>query len=350
MKERRYDLDWIRISALGLLIVYHAVITFQPWGGKILFITNKEPLESWWFLMAAFNVWRIPILFLVAGLAYNYSLKYRNWKKVLKERNIRLGIPLLISFFLLHPAYLLLSQKFYDISYAYLPNLGPLWFVAFILIYCYITLPGFLYLNPRLESKLFKSLVNLFQLPYGILLVIIPVITESVLVKFNYYHAYAMSWHGFWLGLCWFIVGFIFACAKDYFWSAVERVRYFSLILAGVFFSVRLLVFSLESPNIVIAIESINWVLAVIGFCSKHLNRPSRLLRYLSEAVFPVYILSLPLQIVFSYFLVSFALSAVVKLFLLVILTTGVGLLTYELIIRRIKIIRPLFGLSLKES
>ena len=99
MKERRYDLDWIRIFALGLLIVYHAVITFQPWGVMILFITNKEHLKSWWFLMAAFNVWRIPILFLVAGLAYNYSLKYRNWKKVLKERNLRLGIPLLIPFF-----------------------------------------------------------------------------------------------------------------------------------------------------------------------------------------------------------------------------------------------------------
>ena len=350
MGRRRYDIDWLRILALGLLIIYHAVIAFQPWGNRILFIINKESLESLWVVMAVFNVWRIPILFLIAGLAYNYSMKYRNWKNILKERNIRLGIPLLISIFLLHPAYLLLSQKFYNIPHAYWPNMGPLWFVAFILIYCHVTLPGFLYLKIRLEGGHFKSLVKLFQYPFGILILVIPVIIESVLVKSEFYHAYAMSWHGFWLGLCWFVAGFIFACVKDNFWNAVEKIRYLSLILAVIFLSVRLLVFSLKSPDIVIALESINWVLAVVGFGSKYLNKPSQVLSYLSKAVFPVYILSLPLQMVSSYFVFSLNLSALVKLLLIVVLTTGVGLLVYELIIRRVRYIRPLFGLKLKQS
>ena len=350
MSSRRYDIDWLRIFALGLLMIYHAVIVFQPWGKRLLFIINKEPLESLWPIMASFNVWRIPILFLVAGLAYHYSMKLRNWKNILKERNIRLGIPLLISIFFLHPAYLLLSQKFYNIPHAYWPNLGPLWFVAFVLIYCYITLPGFLYLKNKLETGCFKSLIKMFQYPFGILLVVIPVIIESILVKPEFYHAYAMSWHGFWLGLCWFIAGFIFACAKDNFWSAIERIRYLSLILAVLFFAVRLLVFNLKSPDIIIAIESINWVFAVVGFGSKHLNKPSPVLSYLSKAVFPLYIISLPLQIVFSYFLVSLVLPAEVKLLLVVLFTIGGGLLLYELIIRRIKYIRPLFGLKLKQS
>ena len=29
--QRRYDVDWLRTLALGLLIVYHAVVSFQPW-------------------------------------------------------------------------------------------------------------------------------------------------------------------------------------------------------------------------------------------------------------------------------------------------------------------------------
>ena len=28
---RRYDVDSVRIYALGLLILYHAVVGFQPW-------------------------------------------------------------------------------------------------------------------------------------------------------------------------------------------------------------------------------------------------------------------------------------------------------------------------------
>ena len=34
---RRNDVDSIRVIALGLLIIYHAVVAFQPWGHKIWF-------------------------------------------------------------------------------------------------------------------------------------------------------------------------------------------------------------------------------------------------------------------------------------------------------------------------
>jgi len=65
---RRNDVDWIRVIALGLLIIYHAVVAFQPWGHKIWFIENGEHLEVLWIPMAMINVWRIPILFMVSGM------------------------------------------------------------------------------------------------------------------------------------------------------------------------------------------------------------------------------------------------------------------------------------------
>ena len=38
VSERRYDIDWLRVIAIGLLLVYHIGIGFQPWGVFIGFI------------------------------------------------------------------------------------------------------------------------------------------------------------------------------------------------------------------------------------------------------------------------------------------------------------------------
>ena len=59
-RERRYDIDWVRIIALGLMIAYHGLVFFQPWAGKLLFLQNNETLETLWrFPAEMINVWRI---------------------------------------------------------------------------------------------------------------------------------------------------------------------------------------------------------------------------------------------------------------------------------------------------
>ena len=82
---RRYDIDWIRIGAIGLLILYHAVISFQSWAEEIFFIKNEQELEILWILMSMFNVWRIPILFMVSGMGVYFAMQNRNWKQLLKD-------------------------------------------------------------------------------------------------------------------------------------------------------------------------------------------------------------------------------------------------------------------------
>ena len=55
-EERRYDIDWVRVIAIGLLLIYHVAIGFQPWGIMIGFIANKQPWESLWIPMAMLNI------------------------------------------------------------------------------------------------------------------------------------------------------------------------------------------------------------------------------------------------------------------------------------------------------
>ena len=43
---RRHDVDWLRVCALGLLIVYHAVISFQPSAYMILISASPSVCEA----------------------------------------------------------------------------------------------------------------------------------------------------------------------------------------------------------------------------------------------------------------------------------------------------------------
>ncbi|MDA9594598.1 acyltransferase family protein [bacterium] len=133
---RRHDIDWIRIIALGMLIIYHAVIAFQPWGYLISFIQNEESLESLWLFMMIFNIWRIPILFMISGMGAYFALRNKNWKVFLIDRSVRILFPYIFGFFFICPITLFLAASFYGKQIGYFPNPGHLWFFRKYLLLC----------------------------------------------------------------------------------------------------------------------------------------------------------------------------------------------------------------------
>ena len=50
--NRRYDIDWLRVIAIGLLLIYHIGIGFQPFGVLIGFIQSNKPLDTLWVPMS----------------------------------------------------------------------------------------------------------------------------------------------------------------------------------------------------------------------------------------------------------------------------------------------------------
>src|SRR5687767_13305909 len=99
--NRRYDIDWVRVIAIGLLLIYHVAIGFQSWGILISFITSNEPWESLWLPMAMLNVWRIPLLFYVSGMGVYFAIQNRSWKQLLLERAGRILLPFLFGIVLI---------------------------------------------------------------------------------------------------------------------------------------------------------------------------------------------------------------------------------------------------------
>ena len=95
-----------------------------------------------------------------------------------------------------------------------------------------------------------------------------------------------------------------------------------------------------------IAFESMSWMLAILGYGSQYLNQASASLTYCSKAVYPVYIVHMPVQHAIAYFLLPLPLPVILKLILLLAGTFGASLLLYEFTIRPFKWIRPLFGMK----
>jgi peptidoglycan/LPS O-acetylase OafA/YrhL len=349
--ERRYDIDWIRVIAIGLLIIYHVAIGFQPWGVLIGFITSSEPLESIWIPMSLLNVWRIPLLFFVSGMGVCFAIRRRNFKELILERAKRILIPFMFGMMVIVPMHVFLIQHYYqqDPDY-YSLNPGHLWFLGNIFIYVLVLSPIFFYLKKHQGGKLQKAMNKLFGNPLILLVIMVPFVAEVMIIKPMAFEVYAMTNHGFVLGLIAFLVGFCCVYSGEAFWQMVKRWKWLLLFLAFAMYLVRLLHFELQFvPMYLLSIESNLWIFGVFGLGYTYLNRPGKALTYLSQAAYPVYILHMFFLYLGSYFLFTTDLPVELN-FVLVIVITVVGCFaTYELI-RRVRVLRLLFGLKLEKK
>ncbi|MCP4310411.1 MAG: acyltransferase [Bacteroidetes bacterium] len=340
--DRRHDIDWLRVIAIGLLIIYHIGIAFQPWGVLIGFIQSTQSLKYLWPPMSMLNVWRIPLLFFVSGMGVSFAIRKRNWKQLLLERSKRILVPFLFGMVVIVPLHLLLWQKYYSQDLKFTPHPGHLWFLANIFIYVLLLSPLFFYLKRKENGRWIRGL---FSNPLGLLFVAACFVLETILVRPESFSMYAYTFHGFLLGLLAFLFGFCFILAGEAFWLTLRKWRWLLLLAAVALFLVRYLVFKLEAPNYFIAIESCSWIFAVLGFANKYLNRPGKTLGYLSQAAYPVYILHMIFLYLGSSLLFPLEISTLLK-FILVILFTIAGCFLFYEIIKRVKFIRPLFGLK----
>ncbi|MDW3211415.1 MAG: acyltransferase family protein [Reichenbachiella sp.] len=344
--NRRYDIDWLRVIAIGLLLIYHIAIGFQPWGVFIGFIQNNEAWEGVWVPMSMLNVWRIPLLFFVSGMGVYFAIQRRDWKQLLVERSKRILIPFVFGMLAIVPLHVLLWQEYYHQDKSYVFNPAHLWFLGNIFIYVLVLSPLFFYLKRNKDGVFQRVLQKLFSTPAGLLVIMLPFVLEAVVVQPDNFEMYAMTMHGFWLGLVAFLVGFCCVYSGATFWNTVTNSRWVLLLFAVGLYTLRLILFELKSPDFLMAIESNFWIFTVFGFGHKYLNKPSQALTYLSQAAYPIYIIHMVFLYLGSMLLFAIDLSATIKFWSLVLFTNIACYLTYEFVIRRVKILRPLFGLK----
>ncbi|MCS5490697.1 acyltransferase family protein [Algoriphagus limi] len=344
--QRRYDIDWLRVIAIALLLIYHIAIVFQPWAMFLGFIKSNELMEGLWKPMSLLNVWRIPFLFYVSGMGVYFAIRKRNWKQLLMERSKRILLPFLFGMVAIVPLHFLIFQAYYHLPLGYVPHPAHLWFLGNIFAYVLLLTPLFFFLKKN-ESGRFKRKLEAFMgNPFGPLSLSLLFVLEVLLVKPQVFEMYALTWHGFFLGLLAFFCGFLLVYSGKAFWETILKWRWAYLALALGFYLTRLLVFDLAAPGYLLAIESNTWIFAIFGFGYKYLNKPSALLSYLSQAAYPVYIIHMVALHAAAWVILPFNLPVLLKFIGIVGFTAGFCFVVFEFLIRRIPFLRPLFGLS----
>lgn len=346
--QRRYDIDWLRVIAIGLLLVYHVAIAFQPWGSMVGFITHTTPWETLWVPMAMLNVWRIPLLFFVSGMGIYFSMQNRNIKQLLQERTIRILIPFIFGVFVIAPIYIYVLQIYYGREKAYSPNPAHLWFLGNIFVYVMVLSPLLFYLKNN--KKAIQFIARIFSNPLGLLIVLAFFVLEVLLAKPAIFELYVMTWHGFFLGMIAFLLGFCFATTGTPFWDMLVKWKWLSVALAMSMYIYRVFQPLMKVSDIQLVIESNLWIYTVLAFGYQYLNTPSKILSYLSKAVYPVYIIHMIFLILGSVLIFPLNISVYSKYFLILFFTIGGSFGSYELVIKRFVLLRFLFGLNLKKE
>ncbi|NJB71383.1 hypothetical protein GGR42_001845 [Saonia flava] len=369
---RRHDLDWLRVLVFGLLIFYHVGMFFVPWGFHI----KNNIIYDWLIYPMLFvNQWRLPILFVISGMGTFYALNKRTGKQFALERIIRLYIPLTVGMLLIVPPQVyierLVNNQFLGNYFEFWPSMAfngiypegnfswhHLWFLPYLLIFSLLLIPVFLYLKKHPANKFIVWINKLATKPFGLFWLIIPLyLCEAFLEPFfNVTHALIDDWFNFTSSMILFFYGFLLISVKATFWKTVEQYRKWYLIAGLVGFSILMtIIFGFEDSTVIHFTEALvkvfniwAWIMTLFGYASKHLNKPSKTLSYANEAVYPFYIMHQTIMIIIGYYLMDLNWGFVPK-FSIMILGTFLGSwLIYEFLIRRWKLIRPLFGLKMK--
>jgi hypothetical protein len=379
--ERRYDLDWVRIGAFMLLIFYHVGMYYVTWDWHVKSPNASHVIEP---LMLLTNPWRLSLLFLISGVATGYLLDRQSTRGFLGSRSLRLLVPLLFGMAVIVPpqSYLEVVEKlpggysgsYFDFWRLYitgyhgfcrggacliLPTWNHLWFVAYLWVYTVVLYVG-VRLLPRGPAKLRewaeRGLSGLWVV-FGPIVYLV-LIRWTLSERFPMTNALVNDWYNHALYGLIFLLGFTLAGTRAP-WAVIERTRWFTLGCAVLGWALLVAFYGMHVAGAKLPADFIGrmigfsvygaeqWlaILAVLGFARRHLTKDSAARRYLTTAIFPVYILHQTVIVICAHLLKPAQLYAPVEGLLLVLVTPATCFLGYE-VIRRVALLRPLFGLS----
>ena len=356
---RRHDIDALRAIAFGLLILYHVGMFYVPWDWHVKSAHIAPWLETPMLLL---NQWRMPLVFMVSGLAVNFLLGEGTKPRIgyaafagLRIR--RLLWPLVFGMLLVvppqayyealrhgaaEPGYLSFLWRYFtfqswpDGAFAGSDTgitWNHLWYLPYLLLYT-LTLAFLLRCIGRPMGLPRRAMRGL----RGLWLVLVPVallmpIGIWIFPRFPYIShdlitdGYAHAMYG-----TFFVYGYLIGRDPGL-WAEMARLRWRTLGLASVAFATLLGLreIAIDGPDqpfdtvltFVVYLNRWTWLLVVLGWGHRLLNRPMAWLNYANRAVYPWYVLHQTLIVMAGVWLSELALGPVLEPLALIIATIG---------------------------
>jgi len=385
MTDRRFDLDWLRIAAFGLLILYHVGMFYVTWDWHVKSSRASDAIEP---LMMLSSPWRLTLLFLVAGAASRFMWDKMSAGRFTKARMGRLWPPLLLAVFVIVP-----PQAYYEIVEAiralppehaaqyplaldnfYLryvtasgnwcdadgclitPTYNHMWFVAYLIVYTLL-----LVVFAPLVKRMPKQLAALISGPFLLLTpwLVMAGLRVTLMPIFGDTHALIDDWYLHALYFSTFLFGFGIAKHQQFF-DACVRWRWIALAIALAAWAALIVYFAAHPEGVdppewmrttfraVREAEAWSAIVAAIGFAHKHLkNADGPVRRVLTQAIFPFYLIHQTIIVVAGHHLDALSLPLWIEAPLL-IGVTALGCWIFYLLGRALPPLRVWIGLPSK--
>jgi surface polysaccharide O-acyltransferase-like enzyme len=377
--RRLYFLDWVRILAFFVLIAYHVGMYYVSWGWHVKSPhagTGPEPF------MLLSSPWRLCLLFFVAGAASHFLLRKMAPGAFVRRRSLRLLLPLLFGMLVIVPPQPWLEvveklghadgfmafMRLYLVGYGgfcqdgclILPTWNHLWFVAYLWVYTLVLAACTALLgNARVAALAARTAAALGGWKLIVLPALFMAIVRILLAdRFPSTHALVDDWFNHATYLPMFLLGALVASSRPV-WERMESARWTALgiALAGWAAIVawhaaphhehgaQMMAIWVPIMRCVYTLCAWSAIVAACGFARRHLDRDGPARRYLTDAVFPVYIAHQTLIVVMAHAFKPLNLAPGVEALLLMVLTATGSFALYEAV-RRLPWARPLFGLA----
>lgn len=363
---RLFFLDWLRIIAFAVLVIYHVGMIYVSWRFHVKSPFASHAPEPW---MKLSEPWRMSLIFMVSGAALAHLLGRGASLGALRQRTRFLLFPLLCGVVLIVPPqsyvevvrnfgytgnyldflelYFTRFQGFCDSSRCLvLPTWNHLWFLPYLWAYT-VLLFLIVAFKPDALSRLSHIAHLVLKGPGLLALPIAFIFTTRVLLVQRFPQTYAFIDDGFAhaIYLSMFMAGAVFASGSPM-WPRLAALRWPALGLATGAWAALV---GLRPGGLIehTVVATLQWgaLVAAFGFAGRHLNVDHPLRATLVEAVFPVFLLHQTVIIVADQWLLPLRWRPAFEAPVL-ILTTFTLCYGGYLLLRRIVWLRRWFGMK----
>jgi glucan biosynthesis protein C len=366
--DRQYYLDWLRVITICLVFLFHCgrFFDFDDWHVKNAAVSSTANLFSFFMVQ-----WMMPLFFFISGASTWYALQSKTAGKFLKDRMQRILVPLIFGIFILSPHQVyferLSHHQFAGTFFEFLPHYFSglyafggnfawmglhLWYLLLLFIFSVISLPLLLLLKRKSASRT-KSGSSLTWLLVFVILLALPgcFFSPDSILGGRVWGGWNLIEH-----LILFILGY-YAISMVNIQNTLLKYRYLLLVITILSTAVNIYLFinniRFEFGTLLyclkIALRSLvcfGWICTLLGFAKNNLNYTNKFLKYGNEAVLPFYIIHQPVIVFIGYFIVQSQLSIGLKYVVIAVVSLSIVMFCYEFLIRRVEVIRYLFGIG----
>jgi peptidoglycan/LPS O-acetylase OafA/YrhL len=367
-------MDWLRIGAFALLILYHIGMYFVPWGWHVKI---AQPLDWVEIPMLATNSWRLPLLFLVSGYASAALFaKLGGSGAFIRSRSARLLIPLLFGILVVippQPWIELVTQhgyarslgafwtsdyfRFGTLDGIVLPTWQHLWFVVYLWVYTMLAAGVLAWVPEPVRARIADGAARLLG---GVGLLIVPLLWWLLIfAAFDGHedtHALVDDGPAHLHYLMPFFIGWLLRVRPQLFAVVARWWRVALVVAIGAFGVVATILWLWQNGvyppdwarlpfDIARLVQGWAAIVALVGIADAYWNRDHPKRAMLAEAVFPFYIIHQTIIVVVGWQLLRTGVGALPS-FILLVAATVTGCWLFYAIGRTIGWLRPLIGLQ----